>query len=113
MVGLGYVCLYVELYSHLFCPKQCYPVPSLSDDGLNIPPITPPTLPEHALVHMPESEPGGYHLLCPPVSQNGLNPFHPQNMDLPAITVSNMLSQDGPLLSNSLSMVGLSHSLQL
>nr|XP_023674027.1 thymocyte selection-associated high mobility group box protein TOX isoform X1 [Paramormyrops kingsleyae] len=89
------------------CPRPpwCYPVPSLSDDGLNIPPITPPTLPEHALVHMPESEPGGYHLLCPPVSQNGLNPFHPQNMDLPAITVSNMLSQDGPLLSNSLSMM--------
>ncbi|XP_066576252.1 thymocyte selection-associated high mobility group box protein TOX isoform X2 [Amia ocellicauda] len=82
-----------------------YPVPSLGDEDFNIPPITPPTLPEHALVHMPESESGGYHSLCPQISQNGLLPFHPQNMDLPAITVSNMLSQDGALISNSLSVM--------
>ncbi|XP_015209256.1 thymocyte selection-associated high mobility group box protein TOX isoform X1 [Lepisosteus oculatus] len=83
-----------------------YPVPSLGDEDFNIPPITPPTLPDHTLVHMPhEPESGGYPSLCTSVSQNGLLPFHPQNMDLPAITVSNMLSQDGALLSNSLSMM--------
>ncbi|XP_039610494.1 thymocyte selection-associated high mobility group box protein TOX isoform X2 [Polypterus senegalus] len=82
-----------------------YPVPSLGDEDFNIPPITPPTLPEHALVHMPDTESGGYHSLCPPLSQNGLLPFHPQSMDLPAITVSNMLNQDGTLLSNSLSVM--------
>lgn len=39
------------------------------------------------------------------MNHNGLLPFHPQNMDLPEITVSNMLGQDGTLLSNSLSVV--------
>ncbi|XP_033855134.1 thymocyte selection-associated high mobility group box protein TOX-like isoform X1 [Acipenser ruthenus] len=82
-----------------------YPVPSLGDEDFNIPPITPPTLPEHSLVHMPETESRGYHSLCPPMSQNGLLPFHPQNMDLPAITVSNMLSQDGALRSHPLSVM--------
>ncbi|XP_033914905.1 thymocyte selection-associated high mobility group box protein TOX-like isoform X3 [Acipenser ruthenus] len=82
-----------------------YPVPSLGDEDFNIPPITPPTHPEQALVHMPETETGGYHSLCPPMSHNGLLPFHPQNMDLPAITVSNMLSQDGALCTNPLSVM--------
>ncbi|RXM32416.1 Protein FAN [Acipenser ruthenus] len=54
---------------------------------------------------MPETETGGYHSLCPPMSHNGLLPFHPQNMDLPAITVSNMLSQDGALCTNPLSVM--------
>ncbi|XP_036377862.1 thymocyte selection-associated high mobility group box protein TOX isoform X1 [Megalops cyprinoides] len=98
-----------EVPSHMDCPRlpwvQSYPVPSLGDEDFNIPPITPPSLPEHALVHMPESDSAGYHSLCPPMPQNGLHPFHPQNMDLPSITVSNMLSQDGTLLSNSLSMM--------
>ncbi|XP_041101916.1 thymocyte selection-associated high mobility group box protein TOX-like isoform X2 [Polyodon spathula] len=85
--------------------SQSYPVPSLGDEDFNIPPITPPTLPEHALIHMPETESRGYHSLCPPVSQNGLLPFHPQNMGLPAITVSNMLSQDGALRSHPLSVM--------
>ncbi|XP_033855135.1 thymocyte selection-associated high mobility group box protein TOX-like isoform X2 [Acipenser ruthenus] len=85
--------------------SQSYPVPSLGDEDFNIPPITPPTLPEHSLVHMPETESRGYHSLCPPMSQNGLLPFHPQNMDLPAITVSNMLSQDGALRSHPLSVM--------
>ncbi|MEE6463919.1 hypothetical protein FKM82_006100 [Ascaphus truei] len=39
------------------------------------------------------------------MNHNGLLQFHPQNMDLPAITVSNMLGQDGSLLSNSLSLM--------
>ncbi|KAJ8376667.1 hypothetical protein SKAU_G00072470 [Synaphobranchus kaupii] len=96
-----------EVPSHMDCPRLpwSYPVPSLGDEDFNIPPITPPTLPEHPLVHMPESDSTGYHSLCPPLPQNGLHPFHPQNMDLPSITVSNMLSQDGALLSNSLSMM--------
>ncbi|KPP59343.1 hypothetical protein Z043_122745 [Scleropages formosus] len=81
-----------------------YPVPSLGDEDFNIPPITPPTLPEHAMVHMPDGDAAAYHPLCPPLSQNGLHPFHPSNMELPAITVSNILGQDGALLSNSLSM---------
>ncbi|XP_029110337.1 thymocyte selection-associated high mobility group box protein TOX isoform X1 [Scleropages formosus] len=89
------------------CPRLSwsYPVPSLGDEDFNIPPITPPTLPEHAMVHMPDGDAAAYHPLCPPLSQNGLHPFHPSNMELPAITVSNILGQDGALLSNSLSMM--------
>ncbi|XP_016380547.1 thymocyte selection-associated high mobility group box protein TOX-like isoform X2 [Sinocyclocheilus rhinocerous] len=81
-----------------------YPVPSLGDEDYNIPPITPPTLPEHMLAHLPESESGTYHHLCPPVSQNGLHHFHLQGMDLPGMSVPNMLGQDGGLLTNSLSV---------
>ncbi|XP_056330709.1 thymocyte selection-associated high mobility group box protein TOX isoform X1 [Danio aesculapii] len=84
---------------------QSYPVPSLGDEDFNIPPITPPTLPEHMLAHLPESESGTYHPLCPPVSQNGLHPFHLQGMDLPGMLSPNMLSQDGGLLTNSLSVM--------
>ncbi|XP_016380551.1 thymocyte selection-associated high mobility group box protein TOX-like isoform X6 [Sinocyclocheilus rhinocerous] len=84
---------------------QSYPVPSLGDEDYNIPPITPPTLPEHMLAHLPESESGTYHHLCPPVSQNGLHHFHLQGMDLPGMSVPNMLGQDGGLLTNSLSVM--------
>lgn len=79
--------------------QQSYAVPSLGDEDFNIPPITPP---EHMLAHLPESE---YHTLCPPVSQNGLHPFHLQGMDLTGMSVPNMLGQDGGLLTNSLSVV--------
>ncbi|XP_028834521.1 thymocyte selection-associated high mobility group box protein TOX isoform X1 [Denticeps clupeoides] len=83
-----------------------YPVPSLGDEDFNIPPITPPTLPEHMLPHLAEPESGVYHPLCPPPgSQSGLHPFHLQGMDLPSITVPSMLSQDGSLLTNSLSVM--------
>ncbi|XP_051556754.1 thymocyte selection-associated high mobility group box protein TOX isoform X2 [Myxocyprinus asiaticus] len=82
-----------------------YPVPSLGDEDFNIPPITPPTLPEHMMAHLPESESGTYHHLCPPVSQNGLHPFHLQGMDLPGMAVHNILGQDGGLLTNSLSVM--------
>lgn len=93
---------------------QSYPGPSLESEDFNIPPITPPSLPDHSLVHLNEVE-SGYHSLCHPMNHNGLLPFHPQNMDLPEITVSNMLSQDGTLLSNSISVVrmGLSNVLGL
>ncbi|KAM8966447.1 thymocyte selection-associated high mobility group box protein TOX isoform 2-T2 [Pelodytes ibericus] len=84
--------------------SQSYPGSSLENEDFNIPPITPPSLPEHALVSLSDAE-SGYHSLCHPMSQNGILSFHPQNMDLPAITVSNMLSQDGTLLSNSLSVM--------
>lgn len=83
---------------------QSFPGPSLESEDFNIPPITPPSLPDHSLVHLNEIE-SGYHSLCHPMNHNGLLPFHPQNMDLPEITVSNMLGQDGTLLSNSLSVV--------
>ncbi|XP_077083416.1 thymocyte selection-associated high mobility group box protein TOX isoform X1 [Siphateles boraxobius] len=82
-----------------------YPVPSLGDEDFNIPPITPPTLPEHMLAHLPESESGTYHHLCSPVSQNGMTPFHLQGMDLSGMSVHNMLGQDGGLLTNSLSVM--------
>ncbi|XP_030800084.1 thymocyte selection-associated high mobility group box protein TOX isoform X4 [Camarhynchus parvulus] len=84
--------------------SQSFPGPSLESEDFNIPPITPPSLPDHSLVHLNEIE-SGYHSLCHPMNHNGLLPFHPQNMDLPEITVSNMLGQDGTLLSNSLSVV--------
>lgn len=88
----------------LFFFLQSFPGPSLESEDFNIPPITPPSLPDHSLVHLNEIE-SGYHSLCHPMNHNGLLPFHPQNMDLPEITVSNMLGQDGTLLSNSLSVV--------
>ncbi|XP_075406804.1 thymocyte selection-associated high mobility group box protein TOX [Tenrec ecaudatus] len=84
--------------------SQPYPGPSLESEDFNIPPITPPSLPDHSLVHMNEVD-SGYHSLCHPVNHNGLLPFHPQNMDLPEITVSNMLGQEGSLLSNSISVM--------
>lgn len=84
--------------------NQSYPGSSLESEDFNIPPITPPSLPDHSLLHLSEVE-ASYHSLCHPMSQGGLLQFHPQSMDLPAITVSNMLGQDGSLLSNSISMM--------
>lgn len=84
--------------------SQSYPGPSLESEDFNIPPITPPSLPDHSLVQLNEVEPG-YHSLCHPMNHNGLLPFHPQNMDLPEITVSNILGQDGALLPNSISVM--------
>ncbi|XP_025029068.1 thymocyte selection-associated high mobility group box protein TOX isoform X2 [Python bivittatus] len=86
-----------------YCNKS-FPGPSLESEDFNIPPITPPSLPDHSLVHLNDTE-SGYPSLCHPINHNGLLPFHPQNMDLPEITVSNMLGQDGTMLSNSLSVM--------
>ncbi|KAG7455129.1 hypothetical protein MATL_G00253300 [Megalops atlanticus] len=51
--------------------------------------------PGSQLYPVPGLETGVYHSPCPPIPQNGLHPFHPHSMDLPGITVSTMLSQDG------------------
>ncbi|EPY80292.1 hypothetical protein CB1_000844017 [Camelus ferus] len=99
--GLQKRLLHLSLLSLII---QSYPGPSLESEDFNIPPITPPSLPDHSLVHLNEVEPG-YHSLCHPMNHNGLLPFHPQNMDLPEITVSNMLGQDGALLPGSISVV--------
>lgn len=118
MCGLDTFCLFcvtsviiIIRYSLIFITIplfvfQSFPGPSLESEDFNIPPITPPSLPDHSLVHLNEIE-SGYHSLCHPMNHNGLLPFHPQNMDLPEITVSNMLGQDGTLLSNSLSVVSI------
>ncbi|XP_067836213.1 thymocyte selection-associated high mobility group box protein TOX isoform X3 [Heptranchias perlo] len=84
--------------------SQCYPVPSIGDEDFDIPPITPPTMPDHSLLHLADTE-SSYHSICHSMPQNGLLQFNPQNMNLPAITVSNMLGQDGALLSNCLSVM--------
>ncbi|XP_060680063.1 thymocyte selection-associated high mobility group box protein TOX isoform X1 [Hemiscyllium ocellatum] len=83
--------------------SQSYPVPNIGDEDLDIPPITPPTMPDHSLLHLADAE-SSYHSICHSMPQNGLLQFNPQNMNLPAITVSNMLNQDGALLSNCLSV---------
>ncbi|XP_038665351.1 thymocyte selection-associated high mobility group box protein TOX isoform X2 [Scyliorhinus canicula] len=83
--------------------SQSYPVPNIGDEDLDIPPITPPTMPDHSLLHLADAE-SSYHSMCHSMPQNGLLQFNPQSMNLPAITVSNMLNQDGSLLSNCLSV---------
>ncbi|XP_063816270.1 TOX high mobility group box family member 2 isoform X3 [Pseudophryne corroboree] len=73
-----------------------------SNEDYEIPPITPPNLPEHSLMHLVDHE-SGYHSLCHSLPPNSLIPAYSyQNMDLPAIMVSNMLSQEGHLLSSQL-----------
>ncbi|XP_072323825.1 thymocyte selection-associated high mobility group box protein TOX isoform X9 [Scyliorhinus torazame] len=84
--------------------SQAYPVPNIGDEDLDIPPITPPTMPDHSLLHLADAE-SSYHSMCHSMPQNGLLQFNPQSMNLPAITVSNMLNQDGSLLSNCLSVM--------
>lgn len=83
---------------------ESYPVPSIGDEDFDIPPITPPSMLDHSLLHLTDTD-SGYHSLCHSMPQNGILQFNPQNMNLPAITVSNMLSQDGALLSNCLSVM--------
>uniref|UniRef100_A0A8C8AUY8 TOX high mobility group box family member 2 n=1 Tax=Otus sunia TaxID=257818 RepID=A0A8C8AUY8_9STRI len=73
-----------------------------NNEDYEIPPITPPNLPDPSLLHLVDHE-TGYHSLCHSLPPNSLIPAYPyQNMDLPAIMVSNMLSQDGHLLSSQL-----------
>ncbi|XP_069508239.1 TOX high mobility group box family member 2 isoform X4 [Ambystoma mexicanum] len=87
--------------------NQTYNGQSESNEDYEIPPITPPNLPDHSLLHLVDHE-SGYHSLCHSLPPNSLIPAYSyQNMDLPAIMVSNMLSQDGHLLSSQLpSMTG-------
>ncbi|GAA6080956.1 thymocyte selection-associated high mobility group box protein TOX, partial [Tachysurus ichikawai] len=80
----------------------CYPVPGLSDEDFNIPPITPPSL-----THLADSESGSYHPLCPPAPHT-LHPFNMQGMDLTNMATPGVTGQDGNLLSSSsLSVVRL------
>uniref|UniRef100_A0A8C5X3V7 TOX high mobility group box family member 2 n=1 Tax=Malurus cyaneus samueli TaxID=2593467 RepID=A0A8C5X3V7_9PASS len=81
---------------------QTYNSQSENNEDYEIPPITPPNLPDPSLLHLVDHE-AGYHSLCHSLPPNSLIPAYPyQNMDLPAIMVSNMLSQDGHLLSSQL-----------
>ncbi|XP_063816269.1 TOX high mobility group box family member 2 isoform X2 [Pseudophryne corroboree] len=82
--------------------NQTYNNQNESNEDYEIPPITPPNLPEHSLMHLVDHE-SGYHSLCHSLPPNSLIPAYSyQNMDLPAIMVSNMLSQEGHLLSSQL-----------
>lgn len=82
-----------------------YPVSGLGDDDFNIPPITPPTLPDHMVPpHLPHNSPSGpYHSLDPPSSSAPHHPYQLQGMDLPSMPGNQdgatMLSQDGSTFS--------------
>ncbi|CAN9503414.1 unnamed protein product [Ophioblennius macclurei] len=82
-----------------------YPVGGLGDDDFNIPPITPPTLPDHMLPpHLPhDSSSGPYHPLDPPSGSASHHPYQLQGMDLPGMTGGqdggSMLNQDGATFS--------------
>lgn len=90
------------------CCFQTYNSQGESNEDYEIPPITPPNLPEPSLLHLGDHE-AGYHSLCHGLAPNGLLPAYSyQAMDLPAIMVSNMLAQDGHLLSGQLPTVSLS-----
>lgn len=89
------------------CCFQTYNSQGESNEDYEIPPITPPNLPEPSLLHLGDHE-AGYHSLCHGLAPNGLLPAYSyQAMDLPAIMVSNMLAQDGHLLSGQLPTVSL------
>ncbi|XP_033009163.1 TOX high mobility group box family member 2 isoform X6 [Lacerta agilis] len=82
--------------------NQTYNGQNENNEDYEIPPITPPNLPDPSLLHLVDHE-TGYHSLCHSLPPNSLIPAYSyQNMDLPAIMVSNMLSQDGHLLSSQL-----------
>ncbi|XP_073462436.1 TOX high mobility group box family member 2 isoform X1 [Aquarana catesbeiana] len=82
--------------------NQTYNGQNESNEDYEIPPITPPNLPDHSLMHLVDHE-SGYHSLCHSLPPNSLIPTYSyQNMDLPAIMVSNMLSQEGHLLTSQL-----------
>ncbi|KAF7222834.1 thymocyte selection-associated high mobility group box protein TOX isoform X1 [Nothobranchius furzeri] len=75
-----------------------YPLNGLSDEDFNIPPITPPTLPDHMLPpHLPhDSSSGQYHSMEPPSSSAPHHPYQLQGMDLPGMAGS----QDGAGVMN-------------
>ncbi|XP_069740619.1 TOX high mobility group box family member 2 isoform X2 [Narcine bancroftii] len=91
--------------------NQSFPGQGLGDEDYEIPPITPPNLGDPSFLHLMDPH-GGYHSLYHPAPANGLLPQYTyQGMDLPAIMVSNMLSQDGHLLPSQLPMMhGVGHS---
>ncbi|XP_056607495.1 TOX high mobility group box family member 2 isoform X2 [Triplophysa dalaica] len=68
------------------------------DEDYEIPPITPPNHPEPHLLHLMDPE-SSY--LCHSLPHNGLiNPY--SYPELPALMMSNMLAQDGHLLSSQM-----------
>ena len=91
-------CIFSNL---LFVSLQSYSVGGLGDEDFNIPPITPPTLPDHMLPsHLPHDSPSGpYHPLDPPSRTAPHHPYQLQGMDLPGMPGSQnggaMLNQDG------------------
>nr|XP_045012834.1 TOX high mobility group box family member 2 isoform X5 [Jaculus jaculus] len=86
----------------LLSTSQTYNSQSENNEDYEIPPITPPNLPEPSLLHLGDHE-ASYHSLCHGLAPNGLLPAYSyQAMDLPAIMVSNMLAQDSHLLSGQL-----------
>nr|XP_019956739.1 PREDICTED: thymocyte selection-associated high mobility group box protein TOX-like [Paralichthys olivaceus] len=82
-----------------------YSVGGLGDEDFNIPPITPPTLPEHMMPpHIPHNSPSGpYHPLEPPPSSAPHHLYQLQGMDLPGMSGGQdgaaMLNQDGSTFS--------------
>ncbi|KAJ0023436.1 hypothetical protein NQD34_003335 [Periophthalmus magnuspinnatus] len=73
------------------------------DEDYEIPPITPPNHPEPPLLHLMEHDSAGY--LCHSLPHNGLlNPY--SYPELPTLMMSNMLAQDGHLVSSQM------HSMQ-
>lgn len=84
---------------------QSFSVGGLSDEDFNIPPITPPTLPDHMLPpHLPHDSPSGpYHPMDPPSSSAPHHPYQLQGMELPGMPGSQdgaaMLNQDGGTFS--------------
>nr|XP_057918567.1 thymocyte selection-associated high mobility group box protein TOX [Doryrhamphus excisus] len=82
-----------------------YQVGPLGDEDFNIPPITPPTLPDHMLPpHLPhDSSTGPYPPLDTPSSSASHHPYQLQGMNLPGIPGSQdgaaMLNQDGGTFS--------------
>ncbi|XP_031809705.1 TOX high mobility group box family member 2 isoform X4 [Sarcophilus harrisii] len=88
--------------AHKLPRERTYNGQSENNEDYEIPPITPPNLPDPSLLHLVDHE-TGYHSLCHSLPPNSLIPTYSyQNMDLPAIMVSNMLTQDGHLLSSQL-----------
>ncbi|XP_041112437.1 TOX high mobility group box family member 2-like isoform X5 [Polyodon spathula] len=82
-------------------PNQNYSSQGGGDEDYEIPPITPPNLPEHSLLHLMDPE-SGYHSLCHSLPPNGLlNPY--SYPELPAIMMG--LGQDGHLLSSQMPSV--------
>uniref|UniRef100_G3WLK4 TOX high mobility group box family member 2 n=1 Tax=Sarcophilus harrisii TaxID=9305 RepID=G3WLK4_SARHA len=91
-----------EANQEFLSANQTYNGQSENNEDYEIPPITPPNLPDPSLLHLVDHE-TGYHSLCHSLPPNSLIPTYSyQNMDLPAIMVSNMLTQDGHLLSSQL-----------
>uniref|UniRef100_G3NRT9 TOX high mobility group box family member 2 n=1 Tax=Gasterosteus aculeatus aculeatus TaxID=481459 RepID=G3NRT9_GASAC len=69
------------------------------DEDYEIPPITPPNHPEPSLLHLMEHDSTGY--LCHSLQHNGLiNPY--SYPELPTLMMSNMLAQDGHLVSSQM-----------